>query len=698
MADFVGFSRKSFDLLARYKEDNAGTNYDKSEFNPLIREPFQQIAEELFPFLQERLPKHELSDLRVLSSHATRQNTLQHHFWGAFYRAKQERKMFDLQLFFYIEPTQFKFGVFMGYHKATDLRDKILRQIASKKMELHAMLNGMTFQKPLRISVDDAHGFLLQDISVSEVTADNSLIKENGVNFYFSYTADETIQLGETLMDKLKEGFAQLTPLYDFLLERDPPTPVPAERVQEDKPESAGPTYWLLAPGGSARLWNEFQEKKIGAIGWNILGDLNQYEDRAAIDTALAKKSTSETDPRNTARAYYDFSKVMKVGDIVFAKRGRSILLGYGIVKSEYRYDDTRSVYKHVRDIDWLKVGEWTVDEEDQFTVKALTNITPYSEFVQILIDLCGAESVKSSPAKSPPRIASPFSREDALKDLFVPDQVFDTICDSLKTKKNVILQGPPGVGKTFIAKRIAYAMIGAKSEDQVEMVQFHQSYSYEDFVQGYRPTDAGGFVLRGGVFFEFAKEAIKHPERKYFFIIDEINRGNLSKIFGELLMLIEADKRGHEFAVPLTYSKSRSERFYIPNNLYLIGTMNTADKSLSLVDYALRRRFHFFDLKPEFNTEKFKNYLIGRGASSELVNRLVSRMDKLNLEIANDRKNLGSGFMIGHSYFCRISDESPPDDRWYRAIVQQELASLLREYWLNDEDKVHEELSKLVA
>lgn len=162
--------------------------------------------------------------------------------------------------------------------------------------------------------------------------------------------------------------------------------------------------------------------------------------------------------------------------------------------------------------------------------------------------------------------------------------------------------------------------------------------------------------------------------------------------------MLIESDKRGSEFAVPLTYSKSRADRFYIPSNVHLIGTMNTADKSLSLVDYALRRRFRFFDLKPEFATDKFKNYLLNRGANEGLVTRLISRIDKLNTEIANDKKNLGTGFMIGHSYFCKGSDKGTPDERWYLAIVQQELTSLLREYWIDDEEKVLTEIGKLVA
>src|SRR5690606_1428410 len=185
------------------------------------------------------------------------------------------------------------------------------------------------------------------------------------------------------------------------------------------------------------------------------------------------------------------------------------------------------------------------------------------------------------------------YTLDDALDGLFLSRDQFTYILDQLGRKRNVILEGPPGVGKTFIAKRVAWALLGEKDPSRVEMVQFHQSYAYEDFVQGWRPAEAGGFDLRNGIFYEFCERAAgDDPERPYVFIIDEINRGNLSKVFGELLMLIEGDKRGPDFAIPLTYSRAREERFYVPRNLYVLGMMNTADRSLAMVDYALRRRF----------------------------------------------------------------------------------------------------------
>lgn len=256
MAGFSGISQKAFDLLARYKKNNAGSNYDSKEFGMLVREPFQEIAEELFPFLQELLPKHELSDLRVLSSHASRANFLHHHFWGAFYRTKQEKKSNDVQLFFYIEPSQFKFGVYTGYGVDTILREKIFQQIRSQNEKLQSLLSSVKFSKPLRISVDDTHGFIIKEIPLSEVTADNLDIKVNGVNFYFSFTPEEVTKSATEFLHTIKEGFAQLTPVYDFLLEKDN-TPATSKESANASAKSSSATelnYWLLAPGEGAHL------------------------------------------------------------------------------------------------------------------------------------------------------------------------------------------------------------------------------------------------------------------------------------------------------------------------------------------------------------------------------------------------------------------------------------------------------------
>jgi len=287
------------------------------------------------------------------------------------------------------------------------------------------------------------------------------------------------------------------------------------------------------------------------------------------------------------------------------------------------------------------------------------------------------------------------YTIEDAVKELFIYKYQIEKAKELLLLKKNIILQGPPGVGKTFFAKRLAYLAIGSKDDDKIKMIQFHQSYSYEDFIQGYRPNDKGSFELKNGLFYQFCKRAQEDPQNKYFLIIDEINRGNLSKIFGELMMLIESDKRGKEFAIPLTYSDSLSDTFYIPDNLHIIGTMNTADRSLAMVDYALRRRFSFIDLEPAFSSPSFREYLISHEVAESLTDKIIDKMNRLNEKIEGDN-NLGHGFKIGHSYFCPLPGKKP-DETWYKWVIETEIVPLLKEYWFDNPKKVDKNRQELL-
>lgn len=283
------------------------------------------------------------------------------------------------------------------------------------------------------------------------------------------------------------------------------------------------------------------------------------------------------------------------------------------------------------------------------------------------------------------------YTLDRAMEELFLPREDFEQMLEGLRRKKNIVLQGPPGVGKSFVARRLAYALLGAVDDSRVETVQFHPSYSYEDFVQGYRPTDDGKFVLKGGVFFNFCRSA---ADKDYAFIIDEVNRGNLSKILGELMLLIEPDKRGPQFALPLTYSKDRQDRFFVPERVHVIGLMNTADRSLALVDYALRRRFLFFNLQPNFTTA-FRDYLVRRGAEPDLATLILKRMTDLNKAIS-DAKDLGHGFRIGHSFFCPGTDVVP-DRAWYDSVVEYEIAPLLSEYWFDDKKQAEHWIDRLL-
>lgn len=306
-------------------------------------------------------------------------------------------------------------------------------------------------------------------------------------------------------------------------------------------------------------------------------------------------------------------------------------------------------------------------------------------EFIRSIID----ERNLATPAVK----AVPFTKADALAGLFMPETQLDLILARLKQKKALVLQGPPGVGKTFVAKRLAYTLMGQKDDHRVALVQFHPSYGYEDFIQGYRPSRGGGLERRDGVFYEFARLARNDPDHDWFFIIDEINRGNLAKIFGELLMLLEADKRGPEHVVSLTYSE-KGEQFYLPSNLHVIGTMNTADRSLAMVDYALRRRFAFVTLEPAVNSSAFGDWLTAAGASKALLDQIRTAVGVLNAAIDKER-DLGERFRIGHSFFCPAPGQKP-DVQWYRDIIHTEIKPLLEEYF-DSKDRVENLIAEVL-
>lgn len=271
------------------------------------------------------------------------------------------------------------------------------------------------------------------------------------------------------------------------------------------------------------------------------------------------------------------------------------------------------------------------------------------------------------------------YTKKDFLSEVYMSENQYDRLSGVLLNKMNLILQGAPGVGKTFTAKRLAYSLMGEKDDSRIEFVQFHQNYSYEDFVMGYRPS-GDSYELKYGIFYQFCKKAENQPDKKFFFIIDEINRGNLSKIFGELLMLIEKDYRGTK--ATLAYN---GMPFSVPKNLYIVGMMNTADRSLAMIDYALRRRFSFFEMTPAFESKGFKEYQ--HSLDNRTFNELISEIVKLNGEISRD-KSLGKGFCIGHSYFCGKTKETCTNE-WMQSVVNYDILPMLSEYWFDDDTKV---------
>ena len=299
------------------------------------------------------------------------------------------------------------------------------------------------------------------------------------------------------------------------------------------------------------------------------------------------------------ALANWQFANVMQAGDVVFAKKGRSKVIGRGVVSSDYIFAPERGEYQSIRKVDWTAVGDR--DYDGQLGMKTLTDITLNTGMCAALEE---AYETENMPIEMPSVSYEPYTKEDFLNDVFLDAAKYDTLKGLLLRKKNIILQGAPGVGKTFSARRLAYSIMGEKDESRVQFVQFHQSYCYEDFIMGFW-SDGDKFKITNGPFYQFCKRA-GDDGRPYFFIIDEINRGNLSKIFGELMMLIEQDKRGERHAIRLLYA---DEKFYVPENVYIIGMMNTADRSLALIDYALRRRFAFFEFEPAFQSTGFLAY-----------------------------------------------------------------------------------------
>ena len=385
---------------------------------------------------------------------------------------------------------------------------------------------------------------------------------------------------------------------------------------------------------------------------------------------------TLYNDNGNKRRVFQNFLDA-KVGDKIIGYESTPIKQVVAILEVIKEQDEERIYFKKVEslsspiDLSLLKACPGL--ENMEFFVCSQGSLFKLSknEYEQIL-DLIREEN----PVQTN-KVVNKYTKEDFLNDVYVTDTKYDRFVSVLKKKKNIILQGPPGVGKTFAAKRLAYSIMEEKNDDRIEFVQFHQNYSYEDFMLGYKPC-GNGFEMKYGIFYQFCQKASNHPDKDYFFIIDEINRGNMSKIFGELLMLIEPDYRDNK--IKLAYN---GLDFSVPQNLHIIGMMNTADRSLALIDYALRRRFSFFTMEPGFDTDGFKKYQ--QKLNSPVFDKLIDRVKDLNDEILKD-DSLGSGFCIGHSYFCNLdtcTNENLLD------IVDFDILPMLSEYWFDEPSKV---------
>ena len=437
--------------------------------------------------------------------------------------------------------------------------------------------------------------------------------------------------------------------------------------------------HWVIACGINSNQWDNFKNNNLIAIGWDNLGDLSKFKSKQEIfDKLKDERSEGDPDPRNDALCCYDFVNSMKVNDLVFVKKGTSKLVAYGKIIGDYKYDENLSEYRNIRSVEWINIKE---NEIDPITGKTLTNFNKYPETVEKYLKMMANDNNKDLELNE-------------LKDTFFSEEFFNNIIDTLKVKKNIILQGPPGTGKTFISKKLAERITGKK--ENIFSIQFHQSYSYEEFVVGFKPNSEGNFALQKGSLIQICEKAKQNENENFVMFIDEINRANISKVFGELLSLIENDKRGPENAVKILYSEN-DINFYIPSNLYFVCAMNTADRSLKMVDYALRRRFSFFEFKPEFDKPEFKNFLKDKNVNAKTIDRIVNNISKVNQQISDDNFELGDGYCIGHSYFCPKGNSSDSfGDQWYEQIIEYEIKPLINEYYFDKPDQAKELIDTL--
>lgn len=424
-------------------------------------------------------------------------------------------------------------------------------------------------------------------------------------------------------------------------------------------PTSAKQYWWLVA---SPKMWsmrdmriNEVQEYSLYNDNGNARRIFKNFLDAKTGDLVIGYEAT----PTKQIVAIMEVHK-QNDGKLIWFKKVESL--------------GTPIDYSTLKSMPELKNMEFFVNSNG-----SLFKLTD-DEFNIIM------ESIREENPITSTTTVKDYTKADFLNEVYISDDDFETLKSLILRKKNVILQGAPGVGKTFAAQRLAYAILGKQNDSCLEQIQFHQNYSYEDFMMGFKPNDSGGFDMKNGIFYRFCKRAAADPDKPYFFIIDEINRGNLSKIFGELLMLIESDYR--DKPIRLSY---RDEKFSVPSNILIIGMMNTADRSLAMIDYALRRRFSFFEMKPGFDSEGFKKYL--DDINDEQLNKVISAVQELNKTIAED-SSLGNGFCIGHSYFCNLDS----GNLQLGNIVEYDIIPMLREYWFDNDEKFREESQKLKA
>ena len=435
--------------------------------------------------------------------------------------------------------------------------------------------------------------------------------------------------------------------------------------------------YWNKKDSTNVPLYAQSQEDD-GQQYWFLNEKNPKMWSIVSMPVGEIRNETLFNENWNKCKIVKDFIDI-KVGDMVIGYESTPMKQIVTIFRVSAEQDGGRIYFEKLEEcysssIDFATLNAWfKLKKKEYFSITQGSLFKLTKTEYEFIIDLIHREN----PVPTAKKNKDEYSKEKFLDQVYMTEAKYDRLVAVLTRKKNIILQGAPGVGKTYAAKRLAYSIMGEKDDDRIEFVQFHQNYSYEDFIMGYKPVE-DGFELKYGIFYRFCQKAANHPDKDYFFIIDEINRGNMSKIFGELLMLIEADYR--ETKTTLAYN---GLSFSVPKRLHIIGMMNTADRSLAMIDYALRRRFSFFDMEPGFDSEGFIKYQ--ETFANDTFNTLIDRIKELNREIAND-KSLGKGFCIGHSYFCNTKECT---DERMQDVVDFDILPMLAEYWFDDTDKL---------
>jgi hypothetical protein len=563
----------------------------------------------------------------------------------------------------------------------TDLKNTMGKKAAIQELKRRSAGVRMMFPEMESSTFDKGEGdYLNRRQGIAELYEASSI--------YSKYWEVNSIPNDEILNQEIEE----LVGVYGKFVH----TKLTAPVVSLGDSEKDKKRMWAIAAGEAGRLWRVFFQTSTVAIGWDDLGDLRAYKNQQEYETALLGEEEGRR-RTNDALCLYQFVYEIAVGDYVVVKSGRRNIFGVGEIISEYEYLGEKEEYRNIRRVRWLKT-EPTEFPGTGTAIKTLTEISSYPTFVSHIKSYLELEAEPDETnEENGQSVLEPYDVNRIIEEgCFLEKLELEALIEKLRLKKNIILQGPPGTGKTWLAKRLAYALMGMRDTQRIRPVQFHANMSYEDFVRGWRPSGDGRLILQDGPFLEAIEDA-RNSSQPYVVVIEEINRGSPAQIFGEMLTLLEADKRSASEALELTYRKGYGEKIFIPSNLYVIGTMNIADRSLALVDLAFRRRFAFIEIEPKFN-DKWAEWLSTHcDLPKALANLIRTKVESLNRTISADA-SLGPNFRIGHSYF------TPPDgvdlgdgNLWYRSVVETEIAPLLREYWFDSRAKADDEVAEML-